>query len=137
MHCTFCPPTIWATSLWDSVEIVQNRQRTKCTEHASKKIRPSKRLELYIFQRNDYQRAEIPENGGLDPWWLDVALFGAPRFSVQRSQNTYFKGFEELWTENRGAQKKRNPLDQPRRIQSPILGPLRLQTSFPARNLYL
>ena len=36
--------------LWDSLEIAQNRRRTTCTEHASKKIRPSKRLELYIFQ---------------------------------------------------------------------------------------
>ena len=36
--------------LWDSVEIAQNRRRTKCTEHTSKKIRPSQRLELYIFQ---------------------------------------------------------------------------------------
>ena len=36
--------------LWNSVEIAQNRRRTRCTEHASKKIRRSKRLELYIFQ---------------------------------------------------------------------------------------
>ena len=36
--------------LWDSLEIAQNRRRTKCTEHASTKIRPSKRLALYIFQ---------------------------------------------------------------------------------------
>ena len=36
--------------LWDSVETAMKRRRTKCTEHASKKIRPSKRLELYIFQ---------------------------------------------------------------------------------------
>ena len=35
--------------LWDSVEIAQSCRRTKYTEHASKKIRPSKRLELYIF----------------------------------------------------------------------------------------
>ena len=27
-----------------------NRQRTKCTEHARQKIRPAKRLELYIFR---------------------------------------------------------------------------------------
>ena len=31
----------------------------------------------------------------------------APRFSVQRSPNTYFKGFGGLWTENRGAKKTR------------------------------
>ena len=34
---------------------------------------------------------------------VDFRVFGAPRFSVQRSQNTYFKGFWGLWTENRGA----------------------------------
>ena len=34
--------------LWDSIEIAQNRRQTKYTEHASKKIRPSKRLELFI-----------------------------------------------------------------------------------------
>ena len=31
-------------------EVAQNRRRTKCTEHARQKIRPSKGLELYIFQ---------------------------------------------------------------------------------------
>ena len=36
--------------VWNSVEIAQNRRRTTCTEHASTKSRPSKRLELYIFQ---------------------------------------------------------------------------------------
>ena len=36
-------------------------------------------------------------------------FFGAPRFSVQRPQITYFKGFGDLWTENRGAPKTRNP----------------------------
>ena len=36
--------------LWDAVDIGQNCRWTKCTEHASEKIRPSKRLERYIFQ---------------------------------------------------------------------------------------
>ena len=36
---------------------------------------------------------------------VDFRVFGAPRFSVQRSQNTYFKGFWGLWTEDRGAPK--------------------------------
>ena len=44
----------------------------------------------------DNQRAE---NGGLDPSWLGIWRFwrfwGA-RFSVQRSQNTYFKWFRDL-----------------------------------------
>ena len=52
---------------------------------------------------------------------VEFGVFGAPRFSVQRSQNTCFKGFGDLRTENRGAPKR--PF-QPRRIQPPILGPL-------------
>ena len=47
------------------------------------------------------QRAE---NGGLDPSWLNLA-FGAPRFSVQRSQNPLKSVFWGLWTENWGAPK--------------------------------
>ena len=38
---------------------------------------------------------------------LDFRVFGAPQFSVQSPQNTYFKGFWGLWTENRGAPKTR------------------------------
>ena len=38
---------------------------------------------------------------------VDFRVFGAPRFSVQTSQNTYFKGFWGLWKENRGAPKTR------------------------------
>ena len=41
MLCAFCLATI-GRLLFDSVEIPQNHQRTKCTEHASTKIRPSK-----------------------------------------------------------------------------------------------
>ena len=41
---------------------------------------------------------------------VEFAVFGAPWFSVQRSQNTYFKGFWDLWTENGGTPpKKPNP----------------------------
>ena len=40
---------------------------------------------------------------------VDFRVFGAPRFSVQRPQNTYSKGFGGLWTENRGAPKTRKP----------------------------
>ena len=40
--------------------------------------------------------------------WL--SLFGAPPFSVQRChQNTYFKEFWDLWTENRRVPTMRNP----------------------------
>ena len=38
-----------------------------------------------------------------------IGVFGAPLFSVQRSQNTSFKGFWDLWAENRGAPKTPNP----------------------------
>ena len=33
---------------------------------------------------------------------VDFRVFGAPPFSVQRSQNAYLKGFGGLWMENRG-----------------------------------
>ena len=53
-------------------------------------------------------------NGGSDPSWLNLAFLGrpnfqsrGPQFSVQRSPNTY-KGFRDLWTENRGAPKTPN-----------------------------
>ena len=39
---------------------------------------------------------------------VEFGVFGAPRFSVQRPQNTYFKGFWDLRTENRGAPKTPN-----------------------------
>ena len=59
MLCTFCPPAIWTTSLG----LCGNRPESsadKCTEHASKKIRPSKRLELCIFQSfRDYNSTTI------------------------------------------------------------------------------
>ena len=38
---------------------------------------------------------------------LDFCVFGAPRFSVHRSPNSYLKGFWGLWAENRGAPKTR------------------------------
>ena len=51
-------------------------------------------------------RVREPRMGG---WSVVVEfhVFGAPRFSVKRSQNTSFKGFWRLWTENRGAPKTR------------------------------
>ena len=39
---------------------------------------------------------------------VEFGVFGAPRFSVQRPQNTCFKGLWEVWTESRGAQKTPN-----------------------------
>ena len=47
MLCAFCPRTIWATSM-GFCRIAQNRRRTKCTEHASKKIRSSD-LDIFFF----------------------------------------------------------------------------------------
>ena len=38
---------------------------------------------------------------------VDFRFFGSPRFSVLRSENTYFKWFWGLWTEKRGAPKTR------------------------------
>ena len=59
-------------------------------------------------------------NGGLNPSWLIFAFFGAPRFSVQRSQ-LILKGFGASGR-NIGAQQARE--NQPRQIRPPILGPL-------------
>ena len=39
---------------------------------------------------------------------VGFGVSGAPRFSVQRSQNPIFKGFWDHWTENRGAPKTPN-----------------------------
>ena len=48
-------------------------------------------------------------NGGSDTSWLNLAFLGRPDFpSGQRSPNTYFKGFWDTWTENRGAPKTPN-----------------------------
>ena len=59
---------------------------------------------------------------------VEFGVFGAPRFSVQRPQNTYFKGFWDLWTENRGAPKTPNstttdptPHSRPSEIQEIFL----------------
>ena len=46
-HALFILSAKFGRLLWDCVEIAQNRRQTKCTEHASKKIRPSRRLELF------------------------------------------------------------------------------------------
>ena len=61
-----------------------------------------------LHKPSEPAKGQRAENGGLDPSWLILAIFGAPRFSIQRPQNTYFKGFWGLWTENRGAPKTPN-----------------------------
>ena len=44
-------------------------------------------------------------NGGLDPSWLDLAFLGRPDFPARGPQIPIFKGFWDLWPENRGAPK--------------------------------
>ena len=68
MLCAFVRKRIRAISK-DSQGSHPNRRRTKCTEHVSKEIRPSKRLEFYILQtfggQGDLlkQREGVPEMG--------------------------------------------------------------------------
>ena len=52
---------------------------------------------------------------------VDFRVFGAPRFSVQRSKDAYFEGFCGLWTEKGGAPKTRKSTTTD---PTPILGPL-------------
>ena len=52
---------------------------------------------------------------------VEFGVFGAPQFSLRRSQNPLKEVFWDVGTENRGAPKRQI---QPRRIQPPILGPL-------------
>ena len=49
-----------------------------------------------------------PGMGG-GPVVVGFRVFGAPRLSVPRSQNAYFKALWNFWTKNRGAPKTRNP----------------------------
>ena len=46
------------------------------------------------------RKSQRAENGGLEFVVVGFGVFGAAQFSVQRSQNTYFKGFGDLWSEN-------------------------------------
>ena len=69
--------------------------------------------------KNENQRAE---NGGLDPSWLNLAFLGRPDFESRGPKILVLKGFGASgW--KIGAPQKRQI--QPRRIQPPILGPLR------------
>ena len=62
---------------------------------------------------------------------VDCRVFGAPRFSVQRSQNTYFEGFGASGRRI-GAPKKRE--NQPRQIQLSISQKKRDVHKISARN---
>ena len=71
---------------WDSIEVAQSRRRTKCTKHASKKIRPSKRLEPYILRKTCnsilWLRRPATVFGTEKPWqpetWQESKLFSLP-----------------------------------------------------------
>ena len=64
----------------------------------------------WSLQRAIGQRSESSEGQkwGVGSVVVEFGVFGAPRFSVQRSQNACFKGFGDHWTENRGAPKTPN-----------------------------
>ena len=67
-----------------------------------------------------YSRAhgtQMAENGELDPQWLDLAILGAPRFSVQRPPNTLLKALGPLDGKYGAPQKRQS---QPRRILGPL-----------------
>ena len=51
------------------------------------------------------QRNSEGREWGVGSVVVEFGVFGAPRFSVQRSQNTCFKGFWDLWTEKSGRPK--------------------------------
>ena len=55
------------------------------------------------------QTTQRAENMGLDSVVVGFRVLGAPRFSVQSSQNPLKQLFWDLRTENRGAPKARNP----------------------------
>ena len=71
MDCVF---TEVGQLFWDSVEIGQNRQRTKCTEHASEEVRPSKRLELYIFQIHTVNHTELLRAREREHWFRSILV---------------------------------------------------------------
>ena len=61
---------------------------------------------------------------------VEFGVFGAPRFSVQRSQDPLKKVFGDLWTENWGAPKTPNSTTTD---LTPLCGPLRFR-HFRAKN---
>ena len=65
-HNKGCPAQIlcvyWVflcPSNYFGVIFCKHRPGTKCTEHASQKIRRSKRLELYIFQKRPFKELRV------------------------------------------------------------------------------
>ena len=83
------------------------------------------RQSLVFSERGQLSQA-IPQraaNGGLDPWWLDLAFLGRPTFPSRGPKTLILKGFGTSGRKS-GAPQKRQI--QPRRIQPPILGPLNI-----------
>ena len=63
-----------------------------------------------VYQKHGLCHPEVlfAANGGSDPSWLNLALLGRPDFQSRGPQIPIFKGFWDLWTENRGAPKTPN-----------------------------
>ena len=68
----------------------------------------------------DFQRAE---NGALDLSWLNFAFLGRPGFQSRGLKILFLKGFRASGRKIGAPQNREN---QPRRIQPPSLGPLRI-----------
>ena len=65
-------------------------------------------LKVGVFLRVGFFPLSEGREWGVGSVVVDFGVFGAPRFSVERSQNMCFKGFWNLWKENRGAPKTPN-----------------------------
>ena len=63
-------------------------------------------IATYLRGIDPNQRAA---KGGLDPSWLELAFWGRPGFQSRCPQILIFKGFGDLWAENRGAPRMPNP----------------------------
>ena len=78
------------------------------------------KLELCFGQKNKNSHGQ---EWGVGSVVVEFRVFGAPRFSVQRSPNCILEGCGACKTENRGAPK--NTKNQPRRIQHPLIASLK------------
>ena len=72
----------WAIST-ESQRSRPNRRCTRCTEHVSQKIRPSKRLELYMFHTADFLSEE--ENPSIPKKSTQNKKFHLHKFSEEFS----------------------------------------------------
>ena len=103
-HALYILPADYLVASLEICRIAENRRRTNCTEHVSKKIRPSKRLELDILQKSvpkhrqkcAQTRDQRAENGALDPWSLSLRLWGAPIFSPEGPNPLFWRVSERF-----------------------------------------